>query len=276
MTELIRADFRRLSKNRVFWLGTGLMLLLGIALPVGAYLAYGDYPNAVFFDSYFTTYSIVAIVLLGAFVPLFLGTDYSDGTMRNKLIAGHRRSAVYLSGLVVSSVAGLSLCAAYLIPYLMIAPKLLGEFTLGRALLIQLILASLAMCVSFGAIFTLISMLSSSKARSAVLCLVCAMLLMYAGIFVSGRLAEPKSYPNYDLGENGELVEFDTPNPSYVSGNARKVLSVINDLNPGGQAVGIFTKDTSVRASKLAAYDLIMFVAASGVGMAVFKRKDLK
>ena len=40
-------------------------------------------------------------VMLAAFVPLFLGADYSDGTIRNKLIAGHRRSGIYLSDLLV-------------------------------------------------------------------------------------------------------------------------------------------------------------------------------
>lgn len=277
MTNLIKADFRRLFKSVVFYICAGLMLLLGIALPLIHYFTFKDYPAAMSFDSNFTFYSVAAVIVLAAFTALFIGTDHSDGTMRNKLIAGHKRSAVYLSELLAATCVGLILCAVYLAVYILIGHALIGEYSDGRAAMVQLILASLAMTAAFASVFTLISMLCTGKARSAVLCLICAILLLYCGILVSGRLHEPEFYSTYSLDPDGNVIErFDDPNPNYVSGNARKVLLVINDLNPGGQAVGIFTKESDDCAARYAAYDLLVFAAASGIGIALFKRKDLK
>ncbi len=277
MTNLLRADMRRLSKSLVFYIAAGFMLLLGAAMPIIQYLTFLDYPQALSFDLHFTFYAVAGIVVLAAFTALFLGSDYSDGTMRNKLIAGHGRYAVYASGLIVSTLAALILCAAYLLPYLLVGSRLLGEYSGGRDAMITLIIVSLAAAVSFASVFTLINMLSTSKARSAVLCLVCSLLLLYAGILVTGKLAEPEFYSTYSLDPDGNVVEqFDDPNPNYVSGTARRVLTVINDLNPGGQAVRVFTQEDGLDAGGLAVYDLIVFILASGVGMILFRKKDLK
>lgn len=66
-----------------------------------------EYPQALSFDMYFTEYALIAVIALAAFTALLVGADYSDGTIRNKLVAGSRRSCVYLSSLAVQIVAGL-------------------------------------------------------------------------------------------------------------------------------------------------------------------------
>ncbi len=180
MTNLLRADFRRLFKSRAFYICTALLFIAGTALPLIHYITMHEYPQAMSFDMYFTVYALIAVVALAAFSALFVGADYSDGTIRNKLVAGARRGGVYLSNLTVQTVTGLILCAAYLVPYVIIGTSLLGDFPENG---VRLILVSLAMTVSFASVFTLITMLSSSKARSAVICLVCAIALAHRGAF---------------------------------------------------------------------------------------------
>lgn len=274
MTNLLRADFRRLLKSRAFQISAGLMLLLGIGLPLMHYFMFLDY-GQFSFDLYFSDYSVVVIVVLAAFTALFVGTDYSDGTIRNKLIAGHRRSCIYLSNLAVGLFVGLVLCAAYLVPYLIVGLSLLGDM---RDDGVNLILISLAMTASFAAIFNLVAMLSSSKARSVVLCFICAIALLYAGVYVSGRLHEPEFYASSAvMGEDGNVVEvYNDPNPNYVTGTHRKVIEVLNDANPGGQAIGVFTMEEGLKPARLALYDLASAVLVTGVGLVLFKRKDLK
>lgn len=274
MSNLLRADFRRMFKSRSFYIAACLMLVAGIAFPLGYYFDLRDYPQAMTFEQYFTDYSVYAVAVLAAFAALFIGTDYSDGTLRNKLIAGNKRACVYLSNLLVQIFTGLALCAAYLVPFMLIALNLIGDMPDDGYSYIAI---SLAMIVSFAAIFTLASMLSSSKARSVVVCFVCAIVLLYGGIFVSGKLHEPEFYSTYYQDATGEILEReDTPNPNYVGGNLRKVLTVANDVNPGGQAIDVFTMEKDLDAVKLAGYDLAVLVLVTGVGMVLFKKKDLK
>lgn len=278
MTNLLRADFRRLFKNRAFYICTVLLFIAGAALALIHYLTMRDYPPALSFDTCFTEYALLAVIALAAFSALFIGADYSDGTIRNKLVAGSRRSSVYLSNLAVQTVTGLILCIAYLVPYIIIGTTLISDFPDNG---VRLILVSLAMTVSFASIFTLIAMLSSSKARSAVICLVCAIALMAAGLIVSNALAEPKFYSTYSLDADGAIVEtHDTPNPGYISGTQRTVLMAVNDLNPGAQAMRIFTKDGFGSLPEVgktdALYDLAIIVLTTGAGILIFKKKDLK
>lgn len=274
MSNLLRADFRRMFKSRTFYIAVALMLVAGIAFPLVYYFDMREYPGAMSFKQYFTDYSVYAVAVLAAFAALFIGTDYSDGTLRNKLIAGNKRACVYLSNLLVQIFTGLVLCVAYLVPFMLIALNLIGDMPDDGCSYIAI---SLAMVVSFAAIFTLASMLSSSKARSVVVCFVCAVVLLYGGIFVSGKLHEPEFYSTYYQDAEGEVFERqDTPNPNYVGGNLRKVLTVANDVNPGGQAIGVFTMEEGLDAVKLAGYDLAVLVLVTGVGMLLFKKKDLK
>lgn len=275
MSNLLRADFRRMFKSRTFYIAIALMLVAGIAFPLGYYFDLRDYPPAMSFEQYFTDYSVYAVAVLAAFAALFIGTDYSDGTLRNKLIAGNKRACVYLSNLLVQIFTGLALCVAYLVPFMLIALNLIGDMPDDGCSYIAI---SLAMIVSFAAVFTLVAMLSSNKARSVVLCFVCAIALLYGGIFVSGRLHEPEFYASSAyLDDDGNVVEvYDEPNPNYVTGDLRKVLTAVNDVNPGGQAINVFTMEKGMNAAKLAAYDLAVLVLVSGVGMLLFKKKDLK
>lgn len=277
MTNLLRADFRRLFKNRAFYICAALLFIAGVALPLIHYLTMRDYPNGLSFSMYFTEYALIAVIALAAFSALFIGADYSDGTIRNKLVAGSRRSSVYLSNFAVQIVTGLILCIAYLVPYIIIGTTLIGSFPDNG---VRLILVSLAMTVSFASVFTLITMLSSSKARSAVICLVCAIALMAAGLIVSNALAEPEFYEVYLGNTDGSYEVQQTPNPNYISGTKRTVLMTVNDLNPGAQAMRIFTKDGFGSLPKVgkrdALYDLAIIVLTTGAGILIFKKKDLK
>lgn len=46
-------------------------------------------------------YVILAPIVNAVLTALFIGNDYSSGTMRSKRIAGHRRGIIYLANLLV-------------------------------------------------------------------------------------------------------------------------------------------------------------------------------
>lgn len=59
-------------------------------------------------------------------VGLFVGTEYSDGTIRNKLSAGHARRDIYLSKLIVCAAADVVIYVVYILVVLGLGQILLG------------------------------------------------------------------------------------------------------------------------------------------------------
>lgn len=103
-----------------------LMFLAGAAIPIIHYLDNKNNGIGWTPDSSFFSYGLLTPVLLAVLTAFFVGTEYSDGTMRNKLIAGHGRRDIYLANLVVCIAAGMLLSLAYLTPHTCLGIPLLG------------------------------------------------------------------------------------------------------------------------------------------------------
>ena len=105
MNKLLRANFARVKRNKVFWGFVAFMAVFGAFLPIKQYMdsfSSQAETNTVSLNHVFFAYTLVIGVLCAVFCSLFLGTEYSDGTVRNKLMIGHRRSAIYLSNLITT------------------------------------------------------------------------------------------------------------------------------------------------------------------------------
>lgn len=131
MKDLLKADFYRLFKNKL----TLIVFIIGFALPIlMALLIFGVNKLLIseFFAMYDTTEGVENVVLtsrqfivsalspmqnFGIAVPIFssiyICQDMMTGSMRNKLIYGHKRSDVYTSHLIVSIVFNVSLILVY-------------------------------------------------------------------------------------------------------------------------------------------------------------------
>ena len=112
MSRLINAGFARLFKNKVFYVIVIFSAVFGILQGTPGALDKMD--GATFYiDSQFISFAIVSGVISACFTGLFLGTEYSDGTVRNKLIVGHGRLNIYISNLAVCCAANLIFIAVY-------------------------------------------------------------------------------------------------------------------------------------------------------------------
>lgn len=276
MNKLLAVNFDRLKKNQVFWLGSALMLLAGALFPLISYFEMKKTGWEAELDSNFFTYTVFIIILLSVFCSLFIGTDYSNGTIRNKLIVGNTRSAIYLSNFVISVAAGAFMCLAYILPYLALGIPLLGSFVADIRVIIGIILCVFVMTLAFTGIFTLISMLCSSKASTAVACILCAFLLLFSGMFIEARLNEPETYSAYSYTDNtGTHSELEQPNPNYLRGKKREVYEFLYDFLPGCQAIQL-SGMKGEHPGKMAAYSLAITALTTGFGLIIFRKKDLK
>ncbi|MDE7362141.1 MAG: ABC transporter permease [Oscillospiraceae bacterium] len=211
------------------------------------------------------------------FAALYLGTDYSNGTIRNKMIIGHTRAEIYFANLVTVAVGGVLIfaaaCAAMLVLGLCLGGKLgmpAGEFALDIAVCLC---AVIAIC----AIFTVLGMLFSSKSTIITLTLVLTFVLVISAAMIASLLAEPEYTTEYMITADGgvEMSEELKPNPLYVSGIKRDILTAVNDVLPSGQLmqmeIGIVQN-----AGIMPLYSLGVLAVSTAVGAVVFRRKELK
>ena len=113
MRKLLRADFMRLWKDQVFRLFLVLFCVGGAFLPILHTIQNKNGTENWTMDDGFFVFVTVVSVALSVFAALFVGSAYSDGTMRNKVVVGHSRCAIYLSHLLVTMTAGLLFALAY-------------------------------------------------------------------------------------------------------------------------------------------------------------------
>ena len=276
MRKLLRANFSRLRHDRVFWLLGALMVFFGVSMAVVNAVNIRREGVVWVMDFSLLIYVTLAPILTSVFVALFVGSDYSGGTLRNKLVAGHRRGNIYLANLVTGCFAGVLLCIAFVLPQGVLGFLLGGQLQSTPMKLLTYGALSIALMVAFTALFTLIAMLCQNKSHTVAECILLAFVLIFLGVYITSALNEPEYLAGYSFTENGVTVEEpETKNPNYISGTKREVYEFMQDFTPGGQVLQISDMDAE-KPVMLALYDVIIILAATGFGMILFRKKDLK
>lgn len=276
MRKLLKANFSRLRHDRVFWLLAALMVFFGASMAIVNAVNIRREGAVWMMDFSLLTYTTLAPILTSVLVALFAGSDYSGGTLRNKLIAGHRRGNIYLANLITCCCAGLLLCFAFVIPQGVLGPLLGGQIQSTPMKLLMYGALSLVLMIAFTALFTLIVMLCQNKSHTVAECILLVFVLIFLGVYITSALNEPEYLAGYSYTENGVTVEEpETKNPNYISGTKRQVYEFMQDFTPGGQMLQISDMDTE-KPAMLALYDGIILLAATGLGMVFFRRRDLK
>lgn len=275
MSKLLSANMMRLKKSKCFWGGFIFMLVIGMFFPIMNYIdmKHAGYINNL--DKDFFTCAIFVSVILSIFCSLFEGTEYSDGTIRNKIIIGHKRIDIYLANLLTSMFAGLILCMIFFVVYLCIGIPLLGFFKTDIKIILLFTVTVIMLAFAFSSFFTMIAMLNGNKTITAVVSILSVFLLMLVGTYVNARLGEPKMVPAYTSINGSPMYEEDTPNPNYLTGTERKVYQFFYDFLPGGQVVQCVSMEAE-NLHLLAIYSAILFVITTSTGIFIFKQKDIK
>ena len=105
MFKLLRADFRRLLRSKLFYQGTiGYAFIYTALIPLIMFLievfTKGEHQ---YLDSELKDQAGTAGIAIAVFVTLFLNSEFAEGSVRNKLSTGARRAEIFLSSAVVSA-----------------------------------------------------------------------------------------------------------------------------------------------------------------------------
>ena len=279
MNKLLSAGLTRLKKDKVFWVFVGFMVVMAWFVVINSYLNMKKWGSSVGLENILFRHIMFMGVLTAAFSGLFIGTEYSEGTIRNKLVIGHTRRDIYLSSLIISITAGVIICVSYMLSAMIPGIILLGfsegiivEVMLPAPLLIML------MTVAFSAIFTMCGMLNQNKALNCVIAIIGAFVMLMFSAFIFSELSNPEMWEEYVYvdEETGEIVtEPAEPNPFYVSGTKREVYEFLMLFLPSWQTFLIAGGELS-HAGEMAAYSVLIVIASSAAGMYFFQKKDIK
>lgn len=281
MRNLLRANLLRLSRSHAFGICAILMAVSSLGLVLLEHSGRYAVPlDRVVFQS-LSVYGFIAAV----FVSLFLGVEYGDGTVRNKLISGCRRRDIYLANFLTATAGCIVL---YIIAVGLAAALGSALFEAEASPSVFLTAAGLGLltCLAYGGVYCIIAMLCSSKALTAVFCLFLSLFLLLLAAFVNQRLAQPETVrelqgmkldQDVDLSIVGseDLEITERPNPYYVSGLKRQVYQFLQAFNPTGQAALLTTMELD-RPRTMAGCSLLVTLLTILAGLAVFRKKDIK
>ncbi len=258
MINLLFADFCRLKKSSAFFL-----CLLGMAILASAFMVMQatamDYTvplsRVVFLP--LTFYGVAA----AAFVSVFIGADFKDGFIRNKLLFTKNRSELVISHMIVSC-AACALIYAVTIFYTWTTASFFFENDVEFDRLFQYFLLGIGMSCSVSCLFTVITVLCADQTHAVIWC----MGISFGMLFLSLHTHQLLVQTPYRDGVR---------NPHYTDGFRRVLYGILHDLNPCGQAAQL-TCWNVWNPLRAAFCSLLWVMGAALAGCTFFQKKDIK
>ena len=188
-------------------------------------------------------------VVTAVVVSMNVGTEYGDGTIRNKLVLGLSRTQIYLSNFLIQAIGavGITVCA-YLLGCAMGIP-MFGMPKLSAGMMFQIGIVTILLCVAaFG--------------------------MMFFAAYLINCLSQPE-YIEQMVMKNGQMVTETVKNTHYLTGMKRELYQNLSELLPSGQAMHVAGM-TIAHPVRMMVYSLVMTVVTTICGIGLFLKKDIK
>ena len=276
MRKLLHSNFTRLWKDKIFWLCMGAMLLYAVAYMLNgcrqATMDLSEYHYSI--DRYYFHFALSIGLFCSLCSSMFFGTEYNDGTIRNKIIIGHTRTSIYLASLLTTFIATLLITLVWLAAALVAVPAL-GFWKIGFLRLCLFLFVVVLFILAFSAIFTAINMLSANKANTFLISILLFIGLLLLASLVYNRLSEPEMISGVQLTVNGLEMTEASPNPRYITGGKRELYDFIVDFLPTGQGLRVWRLEVANPVRMLLS-SLFLTVMTTAGGLYAFKRKNIR
>ena len=257
MIRILRADFIRLRKNFAFLVSLiGMLVLTSIFMFIQATSMDYTVPLSRVIFLPMSMYGLA----MSAFVSTFVGTDFSDGFIRNKLLTTNRRSNYVISQIIVC-------CTACAIVYIVVTAFAagVGQFFFENDVkgtdFILFFVLGLGMSLVSGCLFSVITLVCSNKTHAIVWCMGLAFIMLVLAMHTNSVLVQT-AY------KDGSL------NPKYVDGFRRALNSILHDLNPCGQAAQLSSWEVW-HPIRMIIMDIPLIFGLSALGCLLFQRKNI-
>lgn len=279
MSKLVSANFSRLIRNKFFWIGLALVAGIAAFIAIDYVQAHPMCKEGITHEVKEVCFKYTPIIagIVALFAGLFVGEEYSNKTIRNKIASGYSKSEIYRANwLVCTAVGCLFYLAFFLIIALPIAPwkelakyhgNVVAEFMRSAIVNLFAILALVSVVV-------FIAMLVKNRIIGVVATLGCVLLLFLASelMFEGIRVQPFKTVLNEETGMAMEMA-----NPEYKGGLMRGVIQTVMDVQPFGQMLQVeMGRATDIKGIVLPIYSCLMMVLFGLGGAYLFGKRDLE
>ncbi len=251
MLNLFLTDFKRFIKDKTFWVGLIVLVFYGF-IGVRNNSCYDGVCEIIDGSSLLLGVPLAVIFFAVFFISFFIGSDYEEGTIRNKIIIGKKRKEIYFSNLLISF---LVITIYYGIYYLSIRIGIhyyKGTIDLDKVIFRYLLLDGYLATLVFGSLMVLVTMLFKSKPVSLLINLISYGVSMFGSMFILTWFLNSKLVQSKEIRLMLELV------PSIqLSLMPADYLSIVNY-----KIIGLGS--------------LFWILIINGLGMLLFEVKDLK
>ncbi len=276
MRKLLSANYSRLWRDKIFWICMGTMLIYSVVYMLNgcrqASVDMSEYNYGI--EQYYFHFALSIGMFCALFNSMFFGTEYSDGTIRNKMIVGHTKTDIYIASLITTITATLFLMLVWLIGACVAIPTL-GVWKMSASKLAIYLWIAVLFTVAYSGICTFVSMIVANKAYIVVISMLLILgLLILAGMLYN-RLSQPETITGVQITLNGMEMSEPSPNPNYVSGAMRNVYDLILDFLPTGQGLKMWQLEI-VHPIRMILSSVLITFFTTFCGIHIFKKKNLR
>ena len=288
MYKLLNASFYRLRKNKIFLGLVILTIIIAVFMIVSEYLNNIKYSSVFGISSNTTDILLMKFIniigfLIAIFTSLFVGAEYSDGTIRNKIVAGHSKKNIYLSNLIVSILVGIFLELIYLIVISIFSIPIFGLVQMNFSQLAVILLDIIMIIIVYSSIFNFIALICSNITISTV-----SSLLLILIMFVIDMLLSPTAnsteyiQKNIVMDEQGNVTYEVVKNEDYPGKLVQTICKTISNFNPVSQAIEISGNKINMNEEDFnnmkvyPLYSLGLIIIITAIGIYLFNIKELK
>lgn len=298
MRNLLRANFSRLFRSWSFWVAALVMTGCAAAICIDGYhdmVLYNEPGYTEPLDLTLFQAQQILGVAAAILLSLFIGTEYSDGTIRNKLSVGKSREAVYLAGYLTCAGAMLVLFLLSSLTALFLGSILFSAPSVSTGAIVAAFFVGAMACLLYAAAFYWIAVACGSRTWTVILSMLLAAALLLAAVRLSGALEQeaftmqlvPEEYSTskeaYSIEGVAEdlfdgLVMETVPNPNYLTGTKREIVQFFYDLNPAGQTMQMMklSEQDILHPVRIILLDAGLCLIFCLGGVWLFRRKDIK
>lgn len=252
MYKLLNAGLARLRKNNVFW---SLIIITLIIASVILLKQYKDFSNGNAFlnvgtENILVYFTQIIGFFIALFTSLFVGIEYSNGTIRNKIVVGHSRKNIYLSNFIISSIVGLVIEFVYIAIIAIVAIPIFGKIQIPLSQFMFIILDIVMIIIAYSSLFNFISMIVTEVTISTALSIILTLVMLF--IFLNISLKENTIFNIIPIRQsiliNQYLATLKMPQEFRVYANVES----------------------------LSLYSILFIIFTNTIGIWCFSKKDLK
>lgn len=282
MNKLLSMELKRAAKSPILWLGVIAVIAMNV---------YGILLNGYGFKIYTTTFllqnSALICIVLAVLIPLYLGRDFENRTINNKISAGYTRKEIYIVELIVGSICAMVLFIAD-ITSVFISSNIAGlefsdkvnitEFAFHAAIAFVCI-------ITVSALYTMIVMISHKQLISLGIAVILTLALLTLGGKSVSSLNQSSTWTDPIT---HEIVE----NPLRIDSFARTANNIHVLVSPFAQAefhsyllfesefgtkeeTSLIFKDFPYHI-EFCLFNILEFLLFYKVGIRIFRKQDLK